>query len=75
MANIDQTPVHNLAAERACGKIDYVVQDTQPVSRQMILQRYGIIIIIIIIIIFILVIIIIIINISSIIITIAGARS
>ena len=42
-ANIDQTPVHNLAAERACGKIDYRIKRTHsltPVSRQMILQRY-----------------------------------
>ena len=41
-ANIDQTPVHNLAAERACGKIDYRIKRTHslpPVSRQMILQR------------------------------------
>ena len=41
--NIDQTPVHNLAAERACGKIDYRIKRTHslpPVSRQMILQRY-----------------------------------
>ena len=42
-ANIDQTPVHNLAAEPACGKIDYRIKRTHslpPVSRQMILQRY-----------------------------------
>ena len=41
-ANIDQTPVHNLAAERACGKIDNRIKRTHslpPVSRQMILQR------------------------------------
>ena len=41
-ANIDQTPEHNLAAERACGKIDYRIKRTHslpPVSRQMILQR------------------------------------
>ena len=40
--NIDQTPVHNLAAERACGKIDNRIKKTRslpPVSRQMILQR------------------------------------
>lgn len=40
--NIDQTPVHNLAAERACGKIDYrlhKVQHLASVSRQLILQR------------------------------------
>ena len=66
----------------ACGKIDYRLKRTHslpPVSRQMFLQRYGIIIIIIIIIIFtftfIFIIIIVIINISIIIITIAGARS
>ena len=35
-ANIDQTPVHNLAAERACGKIDYRIKRTHslpPVSK------------------------------------------
>ena len=79
-ANIDQTPVHNLAAERACWKIDYRLKRTHslpPVSWQMILQRYGIIIVIIFIFIFIFIIIIIIVitNISIIIITIAGARS
>ena len=41
-ANIDQTPVHNLADERACVKIEYRIKRTHslpPVSRQMILQR------------------------------------
>ena len=40
--NIDDTPVHNLAAERACGKIDYRLHkasNLSAVSRQMILQR------------------------------------
>ncbi|XP_057709633.1 uncharacterized protein LOC130927686 [Corythoichthys intestinalis] len=41
-ANVDETPVTNLAAERACGKVDYRLHKTrslQAVSRQMILQR------------------------------------
>ena len=41
-ANIDDTPVHNLAAERACGKVDYRLHKARTlpaVSRQMILQR------------------------------------
>ena len=41
-ASIDETPVTNLAAERACGKIDYRLHKARSlsaVSRQMILQR------------------------------------
>ena len=40
--NIDETPVTNLAAERACGKIDYRLHKARTlsaVSRQLILQR------------------------------------
>ena len=33
-ANIDQTPVHNLAAERACGKIDYRIKRGHTASSQ-----------------------------------------
>ena len=41
-ANIDDTPVNNIAAERACGKIDYRLHKSKElgaVSRQNILQR------------------------------------
>ena len=41
-SNIDDTPVNNIAAERACGKIDYRLhksKELSAVSRQNILQR------------------------------------
>ena len=40
--NFDETPVNNISAERACGKIDYRLHKAQnlaAVSRQMVLQR------------------------------------
>ena len=43
-ANVDDTPVNNLAMERQCGKVDYRLQkisSLQAVSRSIILQRAG----------------------------------